>query len=187
MIGVFGDDVTTDDIVPATSEGLAAMTNLPAMAKLTFIGLDPGFHERAKTAGVGAIVAGDNYGQGSSRENAALAPRYLGVRVVLARSFARIHRANLINWGILPFILTDDDQEHAPPVLKRDDLIEFSGLKQWLIRTGPAPRGGRSPAYRARNMTQRIEILLQHDLSQRELFTVLAGGLFSSLKERTAR
>ncbi len=189
VVGVFGDDITTDDIVPATSEALAVMTNLPLMAKLTFASLDPGFPERAKAAAVGVIVAGSNYGQGSSRENAALAPRFLGVRVVLARSFARIHRANLINWGILPFILAVDAQSGASGAslpLGLNDEIVFPSLKAWLIQSGPAPRGSQSPLYRAWNGTKRTDVPLQHDLSHRELFMVLSGGLFPSLKERPA-
>ncbi len=185
VVGVFGDDITTDDIIPFTSEASALMTNLPAMAKFTFARLDPGFAERAQGAGFGVIVAGQNYGQGSSRENAALAPRHLGVRVVLAQSFARIHRANLINWGILPLLLVQEHQGGVDAV-RRDDQVEFGELKAWLLRTGPAPRGGRSPVFRATNHTQGTEFTVQHDLSQRELLTVLAGGLFSSLRELAA-
>ncbi len=186
VVGVFGDDITTDDIVPATSEALAVMTELPTMAKLTFVRLDPKFYTRALAASVGVIVAGQNYGQGSSRENAALAPRHLGVRAVLARSFARIHRANLINWGILPFILTDG-QEGAAPTLTCDDVLEFPDLKRWLIQTGPAPRDGPSPLFHVKNLTRGTMVAVQHDLSQRELFTVLAGGFFPSLREQVTR
>ncbi len=186
VVGVFGDDITTDDIVPFTSEASALMTNLPAMAKFTFARLDPGFAERAQGAGIGVIVAGQNYGQGSSRENAALAPRHLGVRVVVAESFARIHRANLINWGILPLLLVEVPQGGSD-ALRRDDRIEFVELKTWLLRAGPAPRGGRSTVFRATNLTQSTEFTVQHDLTQRELLTVVAGGLFSSLRELATR
>jgi len=185
VVGVFGDDITTDDIVPFTGEASALMTNLPAMAEFTFARLDPGFAKRAKAVGIGVIVAGQNYGQGSSRENAALTPRHLGVRVVLAQSFARIHRANLINWGILPFILILDRPEGAA-MLRRDDRVEFAELKAWLLRTGPAPTGGRSPVFTATNLTAKAEFSVQHDLSQRELLTVIAGGLFPSLQALAA-
>ncbi len=185
VVGVFGDDVTTDDIVPFTSEASAVMTNLPAMAKFTFARLDPGFYERAKAAGVGVIVAGQNYGQGSSRENAALTPRHLGVRVIVAQSFARIHRANLINWGILPLIFAPDDRGEAL-ALRCDERVEFSDLKAWLIHAGPAPLGGRSPVFRATNLTRGAKFAVQHDLSRRELLTILAGGLFPSLRELAA-
>jgi aconitate hydratase len=186
VVGVFGDDITTDDIVPFTSEASALMTNLPAMAEFTFARLDPGFAERAKAAGIGVIVAGQNYGQGSSRENAALTPRHLGVRAVVAQSFARIHRTNLINWGILPLILIQDRPGGAVS-LRRDDRVEFAQLKAWLLRSGPAPVGGRSPVFSAMNLTGKAEFLVQHDLSQRELVTILAGGLFLSLRTLAAR
>ncbi|MGH2376492.1 MAG: aconitate hydratase [bacterium] len=177
VVGVFGDDITTDDISPASGEALAAMTNLPLAAGFTFARLDPGFVERAKAAGIGVIVGGSNYGQGSSRENSAIAPRYLGVRAVIARSFARIHRANLINWGILPLVRAEDAH-----TLDLDDLIEFSNLREWLIRTGSVPPGGRSPVFRARAAAKGDGVDVQHDLNRRELFMVLSGGLFPSLR-----
>ncbi len=179
VVGVFGDDTTTDDISPASGEALAAMTNLPLAAGFTFARLDPGFVERARAAGTGVIVAGRNYGQGSSRENSAIAPRYLGIRVVIARSFARIHRANLINWGILPLVLHEDAR---PPGLH--DGLEFPQLREWLIRGGPAPRGGRSPVFRASKAGDEDGVAVQHDLNQRELLTVLSGGLFPALRNQ---
>jgi predicted aconitate hydratase len=97
-----GDKVSTDDISPSGSSVLVFRSNIPAIAEFTFRNVDPDFVTRARTAGGGFIVAGQTYGQGSSREVAAVAPMYLGVRGVLAKTFARIHRANLINWGILP-------------------------------------------------------------------------------------
>jgi aconitate hydratase len=97
-----GDKVSTDDISPSGSSVLVFRSNIPAIAEFTFRNVDPDFVARARTAGGGFIVAGQTYGQGSSREVAAVAPMYLGVRGVLAKTFARIHRANLINWGILP-------------------------------------------------------------------------------------
>ncbi|MEJ5330827.1 MAG: aconitate hydratase [Desulfobaccales bacterium] len=104
---VTGDNVSTDDILPAGSQILPLRSNLPAISEFAFTRLDPEFPRRVKGRGEGAIVGGDNYGQGSSREHAALAPRYLGVRVKLVRSFARIHLANLINFGILPLTFED--------------------------------------------------------------------------------
>jgi len=97
-----GDNVTTDDILPAGSQILPLRSNLPAISQYAFTRLDPDFPGRVQGRGEGAIIGGENYGQGSSREHAALAPRYLGVRVKLVKSFARIHLANLINFGILP-------------------------------------------------------------------------------------
>lgn len=102
-----GDDITTDHIMPAGAKVLPLRSNLPAISEFVFHTVDETFPARAKAAGGGFIVGGHNYGQGSSREHAALAPKYLGVRAVLVQSFARIHLANLINFGILPMIFAD--------------------------------------------------------------------------------
>ncbi|MDR1246921.1 MAG: aconitate hydratase [Clostridiales Family XIII bacterium] len=102
-----GDNITTDDIMPSDSRLLPYRSNVPRLSNYCFENIDAGFAERCRESGVSAIVGGDNYGQGSSREHAALAPLHLGVRLVLAKSFARIHRANLINSGILPLTFGD--------------------------------------------------------------------------------
>jgi aconitate hydratase len=102
-----GDKVSTDDISPSGSQVLVFRSNMPAIAEFTFRNADPEFVARARAAGGGFIVAGQTYGQGSSREAAAIGPMFLGIRGVLAKSFARIHRANLINWGVLPLELAD--------------------------------------------------------------------------------
>ncbi|MFP3866952.1 MAG: aconitate hydratase [Desulfobacteraceae bacterium] len=99
-----GDNITTDHIMPAGSQILPLRSNIPAISEYVFAAVDADFPPRARQKGEGAVIGGENYGQGSSREHAALAPRYLGVRVKLAKSFARIHQANLINFGILPLI-----------------------------------------------------------------------------------
>ncbi|MBW2092247.1 MAG: aconitate hydratase, partial [Deltaproteobacteria bacterium] len=105
-----GDNITTDHIMPAGSKILPLRSNIPAISRFAFQTLSADFAERAQAEGPVAVVAGENYGQGSSREHAAIAPRYLGVKVKLAKSFARIHKANLINFGILPltFVRPDD-------------------------------------------------------------------------------
>ena len=102
------DNITTDDIMPAGAKILPLRSNIEAISRHVFSGIDPEFASRALRAGAGCILARENYGQGSSREHAALAPMYLGVKAVLARSFARIHRANLINFGILPVLVGED-------------------------------------------------------------------------------
>ena len=104
-----GDNITTDHIMPAGAKVLPYRSNIPKMSEFCFEVCDPEFPERAKKAGDGIILGGNNYGQGSSREHAALVPMYLGIRCVIAKSFARIHAANLINAGILP--LTFEDPE----------------------------------------------------------------------------
>jgi aconitate hydratase len=104
-----GDNITTDAIMPAGSKVLPFRSNIPAISKFTFEILDPAFHDKAEAAQAGFVVAGENYGQGSSREHAAIAPRYLGIRAKFAKSFARIHKANLINFGILPLVFDNPD------------------------------------------------------------------------------
>lgn len=103
-----GDHITTDDILPGGAKILALRSNIPAISEFTFENLDPSFIKRARESGGGFIVGGANYGQGSSREHAAIAPMYLGIQAVIVKSFARIHLANLINFGILPLIFKDE-------------------------------------------------------------------------------
>ena len=104
---VAGNNITTDDIMPSDSRLLPYRSNVPHLANYCFEKIDKGFSERCKKAKSCIIIGGENYGQGSSREHAALAPLYLGVKFVLAKSFARIHRSNLINSGILPLVFKD--------------------------------------------------------------------------------
>ena len=103
-----GDNITTDHIMPAGAKVLPYRSNIPRMSEFCFEVCDPGFPARAKAAGSGIILGGSNYGQGSSREHAALVPMYLGIRAVVVKSFARIHVANLINAGILPLTFENE-------------------------------------------------------------------------------
>ncbi|MBC7317195.1 MAG: aconitate hydratase, partial [Chloroflexi bacterium] len=107
LLLIAGDNITTDHIMPAGAEILPFRSNIPALSNYAFTRLDPTFPERARRAGGGFILGGENYGQGSSREHAALVPMYLGIQAVLVKSFARIHRANLVNVGILPLTFQD--------------------------------------------------------------------------------
>jgi aconitate hydratase len=126
-----GDNVTTDDILPAGSQILPLRSNLPAISQYAFTRLDPEFPARVEArGGEGAVVGGDNYGQGSSREHAALAPRYLGVRVKLTKSFARIHLANLINFGILPLTFENPADYEA---LTQGMALELPNVRQLLL------------------------------------------------------
>jgi aconitate hydratase len=102
-----GDNISTDTIMPAGSKVLPLRSNIEAISEFVFYQVNPGFHRECKESGNVAVIGGENYGQGSSREHAALAPRYLGIRVKVARSFARIHKANLCNFGILPLVFKD--------------------------------------------------------------------------------
>jgi aconitate hydratase len=164
---VLGDKVSTDDISPSGTQSLMFRTNVPAISEFCFRNVDATFVERAKAAGVGIIVGGELYGQGSSREAAVLSPLHLGIRAVIAKSFARIHRANLINWGIAPLEF-DDPAEHGG--IERDDVLRLDGLREALVAGQTVPvtneRSGRR--FRARCV-----------LTPRERDILLAGGLLA--------
>jgi aconitate hydratase len=167
-----GDNVTTDDIIPAGAKILPLRSNLPALSRYVFSQLDPDFVNRAEKQGGGFVLAGSNYGQGSSREHAALACRYLGLRAVIALSFARIHRANLINFGILPLDLSHEE-----------DLKRFS-LKDWLRipNLTDVVRGGSKILME--NVTRGFVIETRLELSQRQREILLAGGLLAYTREK---
>jgi aconitate hydratase len=124
-----GDKVSTDDISPSGAGVLVFRSNVPAISEFTFRHVDPEFVARARAAGSGIIVAGELYGQGSSREVAAIGPMFLGVRAVIVKSFARIHRANLINWGVAPLVF-DDPAAWAD--VERDDRLRLEDLRTSL-------------------------------------------------------
>jgi aconitate hydratase len=162
-----GDKVSTDDISPSGTETLMFRMNVPAIAEYCFRNVDPDFVARAKTAGVGVIVGGDLYGQGSSREAAVLSPLHLGVRAVLAKSFARIHRANLINWGIPPLEF-DDPDDHGR--IERDTVLRFEGVRTALAE-------GRRVTAIDEESGRRFD--LRSVLTPRERDILLAGGLLA--------
>jgi aconitate hydratase len=165
-----GDNVTTDHIMPAGAKILPLRSNIPAISEYVFAYVDPNFVKRAKEAGGGFIVGGSNYGQGSSREHAALAPMYLGVKVVLAKSFARIHWANLVNFGILPLVFADEaDYDRLNP----DDQLEIVGVRE-ALSTGRL--------FEVRNVTQGLEFPVQYNLSERQRRILLAGGLLNLVR-----
>jgi aconitate hydratase len=142
-----GDNITTDDIMPSDSRLLPYRSNIPYLANYCFEKIDAGFSTRAKEAGHGVIIGGDNYGQGSSREHAALVPLYLGIKFVIAKSFARIHRSNLINSGIATLVFTDYSDyekihmgdelviENAPGQIASDEIIVRDANKGVVYRT----------------------------------------------------
>ena len=126
-----GDNITTDDIMPAGTKVLPFRSNIPEIAKFTFERIDADFYKKAEQTGFSGcvVIGGENYGQGSSREHAALGPMYLGVRAVIAKSFARIHKANLINFGILPVAFADGG---AYDCIAEQDVIEITNIQQAL-------------------------------------------------------
>ena len=121
-----GDNITTDHIMPAGAKILPLRSNIPAMAEYVFEPIDPSFAQRAKEKGGGIVLGGENYGQGSSREHAALAPMYLGVKAVIAKSIARIHYDNLVNFGIVPLILVDSS---IYDTIAQGDQLAINGIK----------------------------------------------------------
>jgi len=167
-----GDKVSTDDISPAGAAILVFRSNIPAIAEFCFKYLDPEFVLRAKAAGRGILVAGEHYGQGSSREVAAIGPMYLGVRVVLARSFARIHRANLINWGIVPLTLDDPASYEA---IEAGGRLRLDGLRAALAA------GERVPVLDTRTGRRFSASCV---LTARERDILLAGGLLAHTRAR---
>jgi aconitate hydratase len=164
-----GDNITTDHIMPAGAAITALRSNIPAISRHVFERVDKDFVSRAEAAGQGLILGGENYGQGSSREHAALAPRHLGVRIVLAKSFARIHKANLINFGILPLVLANEADYDA---LAQGDVLHIDlcalAVGQTLSATAP---GGR-------------QVTLSHDLTGNEIAIIKAGGLLNFVNDR---
>ncbi|MFQ5882573.1 MAG: aconitate hydratase [Candidatus Methylomirabilales bacterium] len=163
------DNITTDHILPAGAHVLPLRSNIPAIAEYTFTRIDPGFPRRARERGGGFIVGGSNYGQGSSREHAALAPMYLGVQAVLARSFARIHRANLVNFGILPMLIGEEEYHR----LKPGDELEVPGVLAALHAR---------QSLQARNTTGHWEFDLVLDLTPREREILVQGGLLNAIR-----
>jgi aconitate hydratase len=162
-----GDTVSTDDISPAGAAVLVFRSNIPAIAEFCFKYVDGQFVARAKAAGRGIIVAGELYGQGSSREAAATGPMHLGVRAVIAKSFARIHRANLINWGIVPLAFDDGAAWDA---IAPDDRLRLDALRTALATSGRV---------RVTNLTRGGTFTASCALTPREADILLAGGLLA--------
>jgi aconitate hydratase len=163
-----GDNITTDDIMPAGSKVLPLRSNIEAISEFVFANIDPSFPSRAKEAKTGVVVGGENYGQGSSREHAAIAPRFLGVRVKIAKSFARIHKANLINFGILPLTFVDYADYDA---VAQGDVLSLPEIRSAL------EQGAKQLT--ARNLSSEKTILLELDVTEREREILLAGGLIN--------
>ena len=166
------DNITTDHIMPAGAKILPLRSNIPEISKFCFTVCDEQFPERAKSLGKSIIVGGSNYGQGSSREHAALAPLYLGVKAVLVKSFARIHRSNLINAGILP--LTFVNEADYEKIAQGDDLV-IENLIESINGDGKLV---------VKNKTNGAEIPVLCELSERAKAIVVAGGLLNYTKEQ---
>ncbi|TDD96051.1 aconitate hydratase [Actinomadura rubrisoli] len=170
-----GDDVSTDEILQAGARALPYRSDIAKLADFAFTRLDEGYPDRARRAGPHAVVGGRNYGQGSSREHAAIAPRHLGLRLVLARSYARIHWQNLVNFGILPLEFADEADY--------DRVRQGDELRIGNVRGALAGGGG----IEVRNLTRDETYRARHRLSPRQRDLVAAGGQIPHLRARGPR
>ncbi len=165
-----GDNITTDHIMPAGTKVLPYRSNIPKLSEFCFTVCDEGFPERARRMGGGIILGGHNYGQGSSREHAAMVPQYLGIKAVIAKSFARIHAANLINFSIVPFTLENEGDYDK---ICEGDEVRIDGLK--------AAVEGKNNATLT-DVTKNISIPLKLTLTDRQRKILLAGGMLEFTK-----
>jgi len=166
-----GDNITTDHIMPSNAKLLPFRSNVPYLAEFCLTPCDPDFPKRAKENGGGFIIGGVNYGQGSSREHAALAPLQLGVKGVIAKSFARIHMANLINSGIIPMVFEDEKDYDLIDI--NDELVVENARQQ--IITGNE--------LIIKNITKDTAFKVKVLLSERQVNMILAGGLLNYTRE----
>ena len=174
VLMLVGDDISTDVIMPAGSKVLPYRSNIPEISRFVFSQIDETYYERAmKQRETGSfVVGGENYGQGSSREHAAIAPRYLGLRAVIVKSFARIHWQNLINFGILPLTFENPDDWER---IDRDDVLSIVDVRETI------QRGRRLEVI---NKTKDHTYLAEHSMSERQVKIMLAGSLINAVREK---
>ena len=165
-----GDNITTDDIMPSNAWLLPYRSNIPELSKYCFGTITKDFRDRAQKNGGGIILGGENYGQGSSREHAALVPLYLGVKAIIAKSFARIHRDNLVNSGILPLVLTDKNQYD---LFDEYDEIEIDNIAEALKSRN---------TIKVLNKTKDLEILCRFEGSEADAEILMAGGYLNHIR-----
>ena len=168
------DNITTDEILPAGAKVLPLRSNIPAISEYLFERIDASFARRAKQLGGGFVVGGENYGQGSSREHAALAPMYLGIKAIFAKSYARIHRSNLINFGVLPLTFKDQDEFEK---FQQGDRLKIENIQKGLKK---------DELLRVENVTQQRVFEVFHGLNEREIEIMLAGGLLNYIRAQKA-
>ncbi|RHT22901.1 aconitate hydratase [Clostridium sp. AM33-3] len=168
------DNITTDDIIPASAEFSSMRSNIPLMSQYCYHRYDPEFAARAKEMGQSIIIGGENYGQGSSREHAAINPMYLGVRAVIAKSIARIHKGNLINHGIIPMIFEDPADYDK---IEQGDELEINGLLEQM----------QTKEVEVRDNTKGVTFKARLELSDSELEVISCGGQLRYLKKQLGR
>lgn len=166
-----GDNITTDHIMPAGAKILPYRSNIPYLSQFCFRQCDPNFAENCKKEGKGIIIGGANYGQGSSREHAALVPLYLGIKAVITKSFARIHKANLVNAGIIPLTFVNEADYNR---IDQGDELALNGIRAAIAGAG---------SIRLTNISKNEEYDLAYDLSDRQREMLLAGGLLNYTRE----
>lgn len=164
------DNITTDHIMPAGAKVLPYRSNIEKISEFVFRDVKAGFADKCKQAGGGFIIAGSNYGQGSSREHAALAPMYLGIKAIIAKSFARIHHANLINFGILPFTFVN---EADYDLIDEDDQLYIEKLHDLQV----------GQRITVKNKTKGTSFVVQHSLNELDIKTIQAGGTLNLIKQ----
>ena len=165
------DNITTDDITPASAEFSSMRSNIPLMSKYCYHRYDPTFAERARALGKSIIVGGENYGQGSSREHAAINPMYLGVKAVIAKSIARIHKGNLVNHGVIPLVF-DDPADYDK--IEQGDELEFNDLLNQL----------KARIVEVRDVTKGFTFKTRLELSDGEVEVISNGGQLRTLKKQ---
>lgn len=170
------DNISTDEIMPAGSKVLPYRSNIPAISQFVFSQIDETYPERANALSQKKhfVVGGSNYGQGSSREHAAIAPRFLGLRAVFAKSFARIHRSNLTNFGVIPLLLEREDWEK----IEQGDYLELPMVRKEI---------GELNEVTVHNKTQGYTFKVKHHLSKRELKNILEGGMIESYRKKVEK
>ena len=162
-----GDNITTDHIIPGGSKILPLRSNIPAISEFVFEQVDKDFAKRAKEKHGGLVAGGVNYGQGSSREHAAIATMFLGIKAVFAKSFARIHKANLVNFGIIPLEFAD---AKGYDLIRQGDEVKISAIRSQLNNKT------------IKASVNNKEILLKSDLTERQVQIILSGGLLNYTK-----
>ncbi|MFA5778821.1 MAG: aconitate hydratase [Elusimicrobiota bacterium] len=168
------DNITTDDIIPAGAKILPLRSNIPAISEYVFSKIDSGFVKRAREAAKkigGIIIAGENYGQGSSREHAALCPKYLGIKAIIAKSYARIHKSNLVNFGVMPLILQNPKDYEKIDISDKLEIEDVKSLSDAQVQK----------TLTVKNIAKNFSFNVTHDLTERQLKVLLSGGLLNCL------
>ncbi|MCI8520702.1 MAG: aconitate hydratase, partial [Clostridia bacterium] len=166
-----GDNITTDHIMPAGAKILPLRSNIPKISEYCFAVCDEKFHDRALEMGKSIIIGGSNYGQGSSREHAALAPLYLGVKAVITKSFARIHMANLVNAGIIPMTFANENDYDK---IDQNDELKIENVKEQLSSGNTV---------KVTNITKGFDFEVNVEVSARQKEMLYAGGLLNYTKQ----